>query len=214
MIKIDSNNEVSNLLKEDNNSLSDSKESKIDDNINKNSINSINNSDILGDSNSLKINNSAQNFVAETQNDLNVYINNLSNSFENSMNKIVDKKQNFSANFNLSEIKNINESFSVDSFLKITGDSSENNKEENIELMNIYKKIQEGYFYFFIKFNGNNPKFFCTLSDYKFKDVFNEVKKLLNIENHQENFYCNNKLIDLEKTIKESEIHSLSLIHD
>ena len=52
MIKIDSNNEVSNLLKEDNNSLSDSKESKIDDNINKNSINSINNSDILGDSNS------------------------------------------------------------------------------------------------------------------------------------------------------------------
>ena len=104
MIKIDSNNEVSNLLKEDNNSLSDSKESKIDDNINKNSINSINNLDILGDSNSLKMNNSAQNYVAETQNDLNVYINNLSNSFENSMNKIVDKKQNFSDNFNLSEI--------------------------------------------------------------------------------------------------------------
>ena len=50
------------------------------------------------------MNNSAQNFVAETQNDLNVYINNLSNSFENSMNKIVDKKQNFSDNFNLSEI--------------------------------------------------------------------------------------------------------------
>ena len=41
------------------------------------------------------------------------------------MNKIVDKKQNFSANFNLSEIKNINENFGVDSFLKITGDSSE-----------------------------------------------------------------------------------------
>ena len=166
MIKIDSNNEVSNLLKEDNNSLSDSKESKIDDNINKNSINSINNLDILGDSNSLKMNNSAQNFVAETQNDLNVYINNLSNSFENSMNKIVDKKQNFSDNFNLSEIKNISESFGVDSFFKNTGEKSENNKEDNKELMNIYKKIQEDYFYFFIKFNGNNPKFFCTLSDY------------------------------------------------
>ena len=41
-----------------------------------------------------------------------------------------------------------------------------------------------------------------------------KLKKLLNIENHQENFNCNNKLIDLEKTIKESEIHSLSLIHD
>ena len=209
MIKIDSNNEVSNLLKEDNNSLSDSKESKIDDNINKN-----NNSDILGDSNSLKINNSAQNFVAETQNDLNVYINNLSNSFENSMNKIVDKKQNFSDNFNLSEIKNISESFGVDSFFKNTGEKSENNKEDNKELMNIYKKIQEGYFYFFIKFNGNNPKFFCTLSDYKFKDVLNEVKKLLNIESNKENFCCNSKLIDLEKSIKESEIQSLSLIHD
>ena len=106
------------------------------------------------------------------------------------------------------------ESFGVDSFFKNTGEKSENNKEDNKELMNIYKKIQEGYFYFFIKFNGNNPKFFCTLSDYKFKDVLNEVKKLLNIESNKENFYCNSKLIDLEKSIKESEIQSLSLIHD
>ena len=42
------------------------------------------------------------------------------------------------------------ESFGVDSFFKNTGEKSENNKEDNKELMNIYKKIQEGYFYFFL----------------------------------------------------------------
>ena len=130
----------------------------------------------------------------------------LNNENKDNINVINDKVNNININDNSKDDnqkdqENINDLNFIHDLIK---------EDQKIE---IYKKIEKGYFPFFIKIEGYKPSFYYIFNKSKLKTIIKDYLKTIHIPNENNySFYNGDKLIDLNTTFEESNLKALCLI--
>ena len=147
----------------------------------------------------------------------------LNNSIDNSNNNLINSNNELSSISEESlkdQINNMDKTTVLGPKLSMynnffSEDSKDNNcNTDNEQFMKIVEeKIKEGYIPFYLKAKGYKPYFYFGSQNSKFKKSVEHYIKTMNCPEEIKNtFYYNNKLIDINATIKDLNIKPLSVI--
>jgi hypothetical protein len=214
------------LIALSNNSMNISNENKnTNDNIQNNSLNNNDNPNNNNEKNLIESDLSGIKNISlvGSKNEINDFIYMLKENNNNDSEKKIDNLLDSNISQNNSQNQNeLNHSNNNDSINNSQDKNQKNNESNNSKKSNrlneknkleIKKKIKEGFIPFFIQVKGNNALFYYGKPDTQIKIPIDHYTKNINISNTKKiNFYYDNKLIDINKTIGELGIVKFSLI--